>query len=107
MAKKTKREKIIAQLRRQILVNQNATHPTTPTPPVQNNTISFTVPSTKKTQLTRVEVSAIDPTFLYRDLAKTAVIAVCLFGVQFFLYWVFEGGGDKVLEPILKWSFRT
>ncbi len=99
MAKKTKKQKIIAGLRRQIHLNQVAAS-TSFASHSQNDTISFTLPHSKKPQITST-IPGSNPAFLYRDLAKTALVAASLFAVQFFLYWVFERGGDKVLAPLL------
>ena|SRR3990167_3588110 len=100
MAKKTKKQKIIAHLRRQVLLNQTATTThTSPSHPL-NTTVSFTIPTSKKSP-TPAAIPVITPTFLYRDLTKTGIVAAVLFAIQFFLYWVFERGGDKVLAPLL------
>jgi hypothetical protein len=101
MPKKTKREKIIAQLRRQLHesgnpqvaktilpnLNQNVPNDTKPvsTPiyniGVINKTNKQTINTTKNLEISDLEFKAIK-----HDLIKTIIIVICAIGAEFLLY---------------------
>lgn len=89
MPKKTRKDKIMAERRRQ---RQSVTSPQTsalqhasPTSP----TYTFVSPADKKMQQTIAERS-VELVSIQRDLLKTIILAALAFGVELYIYWLLK-----------------
>lgn len=79
MPKKTRREKIIADLRRKLGTNQ-------PTPIIPEQKEFYTLPKIQTTQSTSVQ-NLIPINYLKKDLTKTFVLAILAISLELVLYF--------------------
>ena len=89
MPKKSKRQKIIADLRRH--ARQTQSLHVTPAPVAaqpSGSTFQFRAPLLKPTGETITDEETAELTAIKRDLGKTLLLSACAIGVELSLYWL-------------------
>ena len=110
MARKTKSQKIIAQLRRQIKLAQLQKDLKTQ-PVVKLEKESFRGEEiikpdlTSKPQLVNIGFDSNSLSLIKKDIFKTLSLTAFIIGFEFILYWILEKGGDNILKRILSIKF--
>lgn len=87
MPKKTRKDKIMAERRRQSVISPQATavKPASPLSP----TYTFVSPAERKMQHTIAERS-VELVTIQKDLLKTILLAALAFGIEFYIYWLLQ-----------------
>ena len=112
--RRTRSQKIIASLRRQVEEKQTKTSVleakiTNSKKKEIKHTFRYDEPvklkTSKKTVKKKVEKEAslynYDPSLIKKDLLKTVYLAVLFFIIVGLFYWYFEGGGNQILARLL------
>jgi len=107
MARKTKAQKIIAELRRKIKTSQlereSVSGQELKKPPQVELEIEKTPPPiVKKTESITFDYHL---NFIKKDLFKTFLLAIFIIGFELALYWSFELGGKNLLQNFLLKKF--
>ena len=92
MPKKSKREKMLADIRRRVRTE----HVLTATPlasPIRehSSTFRFTMPTSPKQQEPRATTETSELTAIKKDLTKTTILAVIAIAAELTLYWFGKG----------------
>jgi len=110
MPKKTRKEKIIADLRRKMVIQEktNIDENTVISAPIINNPIE------KKTYSLNVgnthfrpaidntsRLMVVDPKYIKADLKKTLFLTAVVLVVEFMLYWALERNGIEIINKLI------
>ncbi len=111
MPKKTKKEKIIAELRRKletrepqnekddevIIKQKDSYREQTPIP-------NYQLPTVRQSRISQPALINLPVNFILRDLKKTFILAGLAISFEFIIYWLTELGGSKFFHflPIFK-----
>ena len=90
MARRTKKDKLIAQLRRQVQLGGSDPEPSYSLPVSANKPRDFATPSLSVSTDTAgdfLSLFSYDPAFIKKDLIRTAILTVLAFFVEFGLYY--------------------
>src|SRR4030042_3617957 len=104
MSKKhrTRREKVIARLRRQVIQKSSSK---TAEKPIDNNhsTVAHASPTAtpKEKSPGLEEIYFYDPKLIKKGLAKTLFFSLSFVAIILILYWYLEMGGQHLLAPFL------
>lgn len=110
MPKKTKKEKIIAELRRKLETvkteTETITLPATHEIPSEKkelarrpiSTVNYQMPTTKSFPVNSVSLKTEAPSIVLKDLRKTFLLAGLAISLELVVYWITELGGNKLLK---------
>lgn len=101
MIKKTKSQKIIAELRRKIKAAKIATPTTSITTPTSSTSLETKpqVSVIKKPEISMIPTNS--SVFIKKDLFKTVFFSLIVITLELMLYWAFEVNNQKMLVSLL------
>lgn len=109
MPKKTRKEKIIADLRRKIIIQEktnNNENPIINSPfvkaSIEEKTYSLNTNSSFKPITEKVSnLIVVDPKYIKADLRKTFLMTAVVLIVEFMLYWALERNGIGIVGKMI------